>query len=57
MNKTGVIQHGTPWKALNSDQVKILDNAGYEILREVGFFIAEKMDAIVKEGTDLLKRK
>ena len=57
MNKTGVIQHGTPWKALNSDQVKILDNAGYEILREVGFFIAEKMDAIVKEDTDLLKRK
>jgi len=42
MNKAGVCQKGTPWKALNSDQVKILDNAGYEILRDVGFFIADE---------------
>jgi len=51
MNKTGVSQRGTPWKALSDDQVKILDNAAYEILRDVGVFIAD--DELLKMAAKL----
>jgi len=41
MNKSGVIRQGNPWRVLNRDQMKIIDNAAYEILREVGLSIAD----------------
>jgi trimethylamine--corrinoid protein Co-methyltransferase len=42
MNKTGIIQPGKPWKVLNNEQVKIIDNAAFEILREVGVYIDDE---------------
>jgi trimethylamine--corrinoid protein Co-methyltransferase len=42
MNKSGVIRKGNPWRVLDKDQMKIIDNAAYEILREVGVFIADE---------------
>jgi trimethylamine--corrinoid protein Co-methyltransferase len=42
MNKSGVYQKGTPWRALDKEQMKIIDNAAYEILRDVGVFIADE---------------
>ncbi len=43
MNKSGVIvpPHNF-WKVLDKDQQKIIDNAAYEILREVGVFVADE---------------
>ncbi len=41
MNRSGVTQKGNPWRVLNKDQLKIIDNAAYEILREVGICIAD----------------
>ncbi|HPC27885.1 MAG TPA: trimethylamine methyltransferase family protein, partial [Candidatus Methanomethylicus sp.] len=43
MNKSGVmVPPHNFWKVLNPDQLKIIDNAAYEILREVGVFIADE---------------
>ena len=42
MNKSGVtLPSQSFYKVLNDDQVKIIDNAGYEILREVGVFLED----------------
>jgi trimethylamine--corrinoid protein Co-methyltransferase len=51
MKKAGGIQKITPWRALNRDQMKIIDNAAYEILREVGVFIAD--EELLKLNKDL----
>jgi len=43
MNKSGVIMPQQQfWRVFNNDQLKIIDNAAYEIVREVGAVIADE---------------
>ncbi|MCQ5363027.1 MAG: trimethylamine methyltransferase family protein [Candidatus Methanomethylicia archaeon] len=39
MNKTGILLPGKEWKVLDREQVKIIDQAAYAILNQVGAFI------------------